>query len=111
MPRIDQQIILYYILNSGKSIYRGVKGPVKYVRFNELSCYIKVIFHIFSVTGVITENVRYTEDFVISFVIPRTLLSQLYTALLSLLSLLSKVTSFGISVILIFIFIFLLWTT
>lgn len=71
---------------------------VKYVRFNELSCYIEVIFHnyIITVTGVITENVRNIQ---------RTSLSQLYTALLSLLSILS----FGISVI--FIFIFLLWAT
>ena len=71
---------------------------VKYVRFNELSCYIEVIFHnyIITVTGVITENVHNIQ---------RTSLSQLYTALLSLLSILS----FGISVI--FIFIFLLWAT
>lgn len=75
---------------------------VKYVRFNELSCYIEVIFHnyIITVTGVITENVRNIQ---------RTSLSQLHTALLSLLSI--RVTSFGISVIFIFIFIFLLWAT
>ena len=53
---------------------------------------------IFTVTGVITENVRN---------ILKTSLCQLYTALLSLLSI--RVTSFGISVI--FIFIFLLWAT